>query len=40
MSDYDIAVFVKDPASFWEESGRLAEIETDILYGTRAVITS
>ena len=39
-SDYDIAVFVKDPASFWEESGRLAEIETDILYDTGAVITA
>lgn len=30
-SDYDIAVFLNDPASFWQESGRLAEIETAIL---------
>jgi len=40
QSDYDIAVFVKDPASFWEESGRLAEIETDILYDTGALINA
>jgi uncharacterized protein len=33
-SDYDIAVFLKEPESFWKESGRLAEIETDILYET------
>jgi predicted nucleotidyltransferase len=39
-SDYDIAVFLKDPASFWEESGRLAEIETGILYDTGAVINA
>ncbi|MGO8846640.1 MAG: nucleotidyltransferase domain-containing protein [Methylocella sp.] len=39
-SDYDIAVFLKDPDSFWKESGRLAEIETDILYDTGAVINA
>jgi hypothetical protein len=33
-SDYDIAVLQKDPDSFWQESGRLAEIETDIRYET------
>ena len=30
-SDYDVAVFLKEPESFWKESGRLAEIGTDIL---------
>jgi uncharacterized protein len=39
-SDYDIAVFVKDPASFWEETGRLAEIGVGILYDTGAVINA
>ena len=37
-SDYDIAVFIKDPSSFYEESGRLAAITTDILEDTGAVI--
>jgi predicted nucleotidyltransferase len=39
-SDYDVAVFLKQAASFWKESGRLAEIETDILYDTGAVINA
>src|SRR5450631_2075771 len=39
-SDYDVAVFLKQPRSFWQESGRLAEIETDILYDTGAVINA
>jgi len=39
-SDYDIAVFLKESRSFWEESGQLAEIETDILYDTGAVINA
>jgi len=39
-SDYDIAVFLKEPDSFWKESGRLAEIETDILYDAGAVINA
>ncbi|HLH48859.1 MAG TPA: nucleotidyltransferase domain-containing protein [Roseiarcus sp.] len=39
-SDYDIAVFLRKPDSFWRESGRLAEIETDILYDTGAVINA
>ena len=39
-SDYDIAVFLKDRESFWAESGRLAEIETDILFDTGAVINA
>lgn len=39
-SDYDIAVFLREPESFWKESGRLAQIETDILYETGAVINA
>ena len=39
-SDYDIIVFLKEPDSFWKESGRLAGIETDILYDTGAVINA
>jgi predicted nucleotidyltransferase len=37
-SDYDIAVFIKNPGSFFEESGRLAALGTEILYDTGAVI--
>jgi predicted nucleotidyltransferase len=39
-SDYDIAVFIKDPGSFYDESGRLAAITTDILEDTAAVISA
>jgi uncharacterized protein len=39
-SDYDVAVFLNEPASFWRESARLAEIETEILYDTGAVINA
>jgi len=39
-SDYDVAVFLRDPASLWEESGPLAEIETEILLDTGAVINA
>ncbi len=39
-SDYDIAVFIHEPDSFWQESHRLAEIETDILDDTGAVINT
>jgi predicted nucleotidyltransferase len=39
-SDHDIAVFIRAPESFAEESGRLAEIETNILYDTGAVINT
>ena len=39
-SDYDIAVFLREPGTLWQESGRLAEIETDILYDTGAVINA
>jgi predicted nucleotidyltransferase len=39
-SDYDVAVFLNEPDSFWKETGRIAEIETDILYATGAVINA
>jgi uncharacterized protein len=39
-SDYDVAVFLKDLTGFGEEMGRIAEIETDILYDTGAVINA
>ena len=39
-SNYDIAVFMKDPRSFYDESGRLAAITTDILEYTGAVISA
>ncbi len=39
-SDYDIAVFLREPKRFWKESGRLAQIETDILYDSGAVINA
>jgi predicted nucleotidyltransferase len=39
-SDYDVAVFLKDLAGFGEEMEKIAEIETDILYDTGAVINA
>lgn len=39
-SDYDIAVFVKEPGSFYDESERLAAITTAILEDTGAVISA
>jgi predicted nucleotidyltransferase len=39
-SDYDVAVFLKDLDSFGQEAGRLAEIETEILYDTGAIINA
>jgi len=39
-SDYDIAVFVREPGSFGDEAARLAAIETDILYDTGVVINA
>src|SRR6516162_8426051 len=39
-SDYDIAVFIKDPGSLGEEIRRLARVETDILWDTGAVINA
>jgi len=39
-SDYDVAVFLKDFAGAVEEMGPIAEIETDILMDTGAVINA
>ena len=39
-SDYDIAVFLWNPGSFWQEMGPLADIEAQILYDTGAVISA
>jgi predicted nucleotidyltransferase len=39
-SDYDIAIFIKDPGSFYDESAKLAAITTDILEDTGAVISA
>ena len=39
-SDYDIAVFLEDFAGIAEEMGHVAEIETDILIDTGAVINA
>src|SRR5260370_16298788 len=35
-SDYDIAVFIKEPSSFYEENHRLAVVTTDLLLDTGA----
>ena len=39
-TDYDVAVFLNGSEGLWRESGRLAEIETDILFDTGAVINA
>jgi uncharacterized protein len=39
-SDYDVAVFLRDLDNFGREAGRIAEIETDILYDTGAIINA
>ena len=39
-SDYDVAVFLKSPARLADDRRRLADLETDILYDTGAVINS
>jgi uncharacterized protein len=39
-SDYDIAVFIKDPGRLGEELHRLASLTTDILIDTGAVISA
>jgi predicted nucleotidyltransferase len=39
-SDYDVAVFIESPRSFGEEAHCLAEITTDILLDTGAVISA
>ena len=37
-SDYDFAVFLHDIKSRWEEFGRLADIEIEILENTGAIV--
>jgi len=39
-SDYDIAVFIKEPGGLGEELHRLASVTTDILLDTGAVISA
>jgi predicted nucleotidyltransferase len=39
-SDYDVVVFLKNLENFGKEADRIAEIETDILYDTGAVINA
>lgn len=39
-SDYDIAVFLKDPGELWDELGDLSHITTAILNDTGAVISA
>jgi uncharacterized protein len=39
-SDYDIAVFIKDPGTLADELHRLAVVSTDILLDTGAVISA
>lgn len=39
-SDYDIAVFIRDHGSAWDENSRLADITTKILLDTGAVINA
>ena len=39
-SDYDVAAFLEDLTGFGKEMGRIAEIETNILYDTGAVFNA
>jgi uncharacterized protein len=39
-SDYDIAVFLRQPDELWSELGHLSHITTDILHDTGAVISA
>ncbi len=39
-SDYDIAVFVRDPGQRWAEIGTLAKITTQILFDTGEVVSA
>jgi predicted nucleotidyltransferase len=39
-SDYDVAVFLHDLTDYWHEADRIADIGTDILYDTGAVINA
>jgi predicted nucleotidyltransferase len=39
-SDYDVAVFIRDPGAWFDEVVRLAGLGTDILMDTGAVISA
>ena len=39
-SDYDVAIFLRDLSERATEMSRIAEVETDILYDTGAVINA
>jgi predicted nucleotidyltransferase len=39
-SDYDVAVFIRDPDAWFDEVVRLADLGTDILMDTGAVISA
>jgi predicted nucleotidyltransferase len=39
-SDYDVAVFLRDPGELWEELGTLSHITTSILNDTGSVISA
>jgi predicted nucleotidyltransferase len=39
-SDYDLAVFLKELRGFGKEAGTIADIETDILFDTGAIINA
>lgn len=39
-SDYDVAVFLKEPGELWDELGNLSHITTAILHDTGAVISA
>jgi len=39
-SDYDVAVFIRDPGKWLDEVVRLADLSTDILKDTGAVISA
>jgi len=39
-SDFDVAVFIRDPGELWDELGRLARVSTAILCDTGAVISA
>ena len=39
-SDYDVAVFLHDLADYWSEADRVADMATDILCDTGAVINA
>ncbi len=39
-SDWDVAVFLRGQLNWWAEVSRLADITTDILYDTGAVISA